>query len=155
MEERHENEESSSGQKSKMERKKHLNHPILCCCCCCSVAQLCPTLCDPMDCSTPGLPCPHHLPEFAQVHVHCIGDAIQHSKSILLRFSFTILRLLFFFTFTYSHHYKPWCEEGRGECDGDRGRAGGRTPRQGLGGGGGSESESRSVVSDSARPHGL
>ena len=35
-----------------------------------SVAQLCPTLCDPMDCSTPGLPVPHYLPKFAQVHVH-------------------------------------------------------------------------------------
>ena len=36
---------------------------------CCSVAQLCPTLYDPMDCSTPGLPVPHHLREFAQVHI--------------------------------------------------------------------------------------
>ena len=42
-------------------------------CCCCSVAQSCPTLCDSMDCSMPGLPVPHHLLEFAQVHVHCIG----------------------------------------------------------------------------------
>ena len=33
-------------------------------CCCCSVAQSCPTLCDPMDCSTPGLPVHHQLPEF-------------------------------------------------------------------------------------------
>ena len=48
----------------------------------CSVAQLCPTLCDPMDCSTPGLPVPHHLPEFAQVHVHCIGDDIQPSHPL-------------------------------------------------------------------------
>ena len=46
---------------------------------CCSVAQLCPTLLIPMDCSTPGLPVPHHLLEFAQVHVHCLGDAIQPS----------------------------------------------------------------------------
>ena len=38
--------------------------------CCCSVAQLCTILCNPVDCSTPGLPVPHHLPEFAQVHVH-------------------------------------------------------------------------------------
>ena len=44
---------------------------------CCSDAQWSPTLCNPMDCSTPGLPVPHHLPEFAQVHVHCISDAIQ------------------------------------------------------------------------------
>ena len=49
----------------------------VCCCCCCSVTQLCPTLCDPMDCSTPGLSVPHLLPRFAQVHVHRIGDTIQ------------------------------------------------------------------------------
>ena len=36
-------------------------------------------LCEPMDCSTPGLPVPHYLPEFAQVHVHCLSDAIQPS----------------------------------------------------------------------------
>ena len=36
-----------------------------------------PTLWDPMDCSMPGLPVAHHVPEFAQVHVHCISDAIQ------------------------------------------------------------------------------
>ena len=45
--------------------------------CCCLVAQLCPTLCDPMDCSMPGFPVLHHLPEFAQTHVHWVGDAIQ------------------------------------------------------------------------------
>ena len=39
-------------------------------CCCCSVAQSCPTVCDPMDCSTTGLLIPHHLLEFAQAHVH-------------------------------------------------------------------------------------
>ena len=50
---------------------------------CCSVAQSCPTLCDPMDCSTPGLPVPHHLPKFAQVHVHCISDVIQPSYSLI------------------------------------------------------------------------
>jgi len=38
-------------------------------CCCCSVTQSCPTLCNPMDCSKPALPVPHHLPEFAQVHL--------------------------------------------------------------------------------------
>ena len=46
----------------------------------CSVTQSCLTLCGPMDCSTPGLPVPHHLLEFAQVHVHCISDAIQPSN---------------------------------------------------------------------------
>ena len=40
---------------------------------------LCLTPCDPMDCSSPGLPVPHHLLEFAQVHVHCIGDAVEPS----------------------------------------------------------------------------
>ena len=42
-----------------------------------SVIQSCPALCDPMDCSMPGLPVPQHLSKFAQVHVHHIGDAIQ------------------------------------------------------------------------------
>ena len=44
-----------------------------------SVAQLCPTLCDPMNRSTPGLPVHHQLPEFTQTHVHRVGDAIQPS----------------------------------------------------------------------------
>ena len=35
------------------------------------------SLCGPMDCSTPGLPVPHHLPELTQVHVYCIPDAIR------------------------------------------------------------------------------
>ena len=42
-----------------------------------SVAQSCPTLCDPMDCSTPGFPVHHQLPELTQTHVHRVGDAIQ------------------------------------------------------------------------------
>ena len=45
--------------------------------CCCSVAKLCLTVCDPMEWNMPGSPVPHHLLEFVQVHVHCIGDAIQ------------------------------------------------------------------------------
>ena len=44
-----------------------------------SVAQSCPTLCDPMNCSTPGLPVHHHLLEFTQSHVHRVSDAIQPS----------------------------------------------------------------------------
>ena len=47
-----------------------------------SVAQLCPTLCDPMNLSTPGLPVHHQLPEFTQTHVHWIGDAIQPSHPL-------------------------------------------------------------------------
>ena len=45
-----------------------------------SVAQSCPTLWDPMDCSTPSLPVHHQLPELAQTHVHWVGDAIQPSN---------------------------------------------------------------------------
>ena len=41
------------------------------------VTQLCPTLCNPMNCSMPGLPVHHQLPEFSQTHVHWVGDAIQ------------------------------------------------------------------------------
>ena len=47
-----------------------------------SVAQSCLTLCDPMDCSTPGLPVHHQLPEFTQTHVHGVGDAIQPSHPL-------------------------------------------------------------------------
>ena len=46
---------------------------------CCSVAKLCPTLCDPMDYTIPGFPVIHYLLEFAQTHVHWVGDAIQPS----------------------------------------------------------------------------
>ena len=44
-----------------------------------SVTQSCPTLCDPMNHSTPGLPVHHHLPEFTQIHVHLVSDATQPS----------------------------------------------------------------------------
>ena len=47
-----------------------------------SVTQLCPTLCDTMDCSTPGFPVHHKLPELAQTHVHQVGDAIQPSHPL-------------------------------------------------------------------------
>ena len=47
-----------------------------------SFTQSCPTLCKPMDCSTPGLPVHHHLPEFTQTHVHLVGDAIQPSHPL-------------------------------------------------------------------------
>ena len=49
---------------------------------CCSVTKSCPTLHDPMDCSTPGFPALHYLLEFAQVHVHWISDAIQPSHPL-------------------------------------------------------------------------
>ena len=47
-----------------------------------SVAQSYPTLCNPMNCSTPGLPVHHQLPEFTQTHVHQVGDAIQPSHPL-------------------------------------------------------------------------
>ena len=47
-----------------------------------SVAQLCMILCDPMDCSMPGLPVHHQLPEFTQIHFHWVGDAIQPSHPL-------------------------------------------------------------------------
>jgi len=47
-----------------------------------SVAQSCPTLCDPMNHSIPGLPAHHHLLEFTQTHVHRFGDAIQSSHPL-------------------------------------------------------------------------
>ena len=50
--------------------------------CCCSVTQSCPTLCDPMDCSTPGSPVHHQLLELAQTHVHRVRDAIQPSHPL-------------------------------------------------------------------------
>ena len=75
-----------------------------------SVAQSCPTLCDPIDCSTPGFPVHHQLPEFTQTHVHQVSDGIQPSHPL----SFP----------SPMHERKKW-------------------------------KWSRSVMSDSQRPHGL
>ena len=47
-----------------------------------SFAQSCPTLCDPMNCSTPGLPVHHQLLEFTQTHIHRVSDAIQPSHPL-------------------------------------------------------------------------
>ena len=47
-----------------------------------SVTQSCPTLCDPMNHSTPGLPVHHKLPEFTQTHIHRVSDAIQPSHPL-------------------------------------------------------------------------
>ena len=52
--------------------------------CYCSVAKSCSMLCDPMNCSVPGFPVLHHLPEFAQTHVHWVSDTIQPSHPITL-----------------------------------------------------------------------
>ena len=51
-------------------------------CCCCSVPMSCLTLCDPMDCSTPGFPVHQQLPDFTQTHVYQASDAIQLSHSL-------------------------------------------------------------------------
>ena len=48
-----------------------------------SVAQSCPTLCNPLDCSMPAFPVHHQFPELAQIHVHRVGDAIQPSHPLL------------------------------------------------------------------------
>ena len=53
-----------------------------------SVAQSCLTLCNPMDCSTPGFPVHHQLPEHAQTHVHRVSDGIQPSHPLLPPFLF-------------------------------------------------------------------
>ena len=55
----------------------NVNHP----CSCCSVSHV--RLCDPMDCSMPGFPLLHYLPEFAQTHVHWVSDGIQPSHPLL------------------------------------------------------------------------
>ena len=52
-----------------------------------SVFQPCPTLCDPMDCSTPGFPVHHQFPEFTPTHVHQVSDAIQPSQLLSFPFS--------------------------------------------------------------------
>ena len=58
----------------------HSHNQASCCCCCCSVAKLCLTLCNSIDCSTLGFPV--LLLEFAQTHVHWVSDAIQPSHSL-------------------------------------------------------------------------
>ena len=63
-----------------------------------SVTQLCPTLCDLVDCSTPGFPVCHQLPELAQTLVHRVSDAIQPSRplsSLLLPSVFPSIRVFF------------------------------------------------------------
>ena len=57
--------------------RNHMAH------CCHSVTQSCQALCDSMDCSTPGFPILHYLPEFSQTHVHSVSDAIQPSHTLL------------------------------------------------------------------------
>ena len=72
-------------QESDMNKQQNITwrFKCLCCCYCCSVAQSCLTLCDSLDCSTPGFPVLHHLLEFSQTHIHWVGDAIQPSHPLL------------------------------------------------------------------------
>ena len=63
------------------DRKKQI--PYVSLICCCSAAQLYLSLCNPVDCSVPGLSVSYHLPKLAQVHVHCVGDAIQSSHPLM------------------------------------------------------------------------
>ena len=62
--------------------KQRLNESVICSVQFSSVTHLCPTLCDPMNHSTPGLPVHHQLPEFTQTHVHRVSDAIQPSHPL-------------------------------------------------------------------------
>ena len=57
---------------------------------CCSVTKSCPALCRSMDCSTPVSTVLHYLPEFAQIHVCWVGDAVQPSRPLLLSSSFAL-----------------------------------------------------------------
>ena len=60
-----------------------LTHTLYLFLCCYSVTLLCPTHCNPMDCSMLGLPVHHLLLEFAKVHIHCISDTIQPSHPLM------------------------------------------------------------------------
>ena len=64
---------------------------------CFSVTKLCLTLCDPIDCSTPGFPVLHHLPAFVQTHVHWVYEAIHTLGSLFLTEGkfFTIFTIIF------------------------------------------------------------
>ena len=70
-----------------------------------SVTQFCSTLCDPMDCRTPGLPVHHQLPEFTQTHVHWVSDAIQpsHPLSSPSPPGFNLSRIRVFFSESVLH----------------------------------------------------
>ena len=71
-----------------------------------SVTHSCQTLCNLMDCSMPGFPVHHHLPKFAQTHVHQVGDDIQPSHSLLSTSPpasiFSSIRVFSFFFFFFS-----------------------------------------------------
>ena len=70
-----------------------------------SVAQLCPTLCDPMDCSMPGLPDHHQLPEFTQTYVHWL---VMPSNHLILCRPFLLLPSIFSSIRVFSNELFPW-----------------------------------------------
>ena len=72
------------------------------------VVQLCLTFCDPMDCSTPGFPVLHCLPEFVQIHVQCVNDAIQSSHPLLPSPAFNLSQHQGLFKWVCSLHPKDW-----------------------------------------------
>ena len=73
---------------------------------CSSVTQLCPNFCNPMDCSMPGFPVHHQLPELAQTHVLLVGDVIQLSHPLLSSFlpAFNISQYQGLFQWVSSSH---------------------------------------------------
>ena len=75
-------------------------------CCCCLVTKSRPTLCDHLDCSTPGFPVLHYLPDFVQIHVHWVGDAIRpsHPVSSLSPPAFTLCQHQGLFQWVISSH---------------------------------------------------
>ena len=79
-------------------------------CCCCSVTMSCPTLCDPMDCSTPGSSVLHYLPMVPQTHVHQVDDAIQtsHPLSSLSPPAFSLTQCQSLFQWFGSWHQVYW-----------------------------------------------
>jgi len=60
-----------------------------------SITQSCPTLCDPMNCNTPGLPVHHQLPELTQTHVHWVSDSIQPSHPLSSPSIFPSIKVFF------------------------------------------------------------
>ena len=75
----------------------------------CSVTHLCLTLCDPVDCSTPGFPILHCLLEFAQTHAHWVGDAIQPSRPHIYAFFLDTKRHRNKYITVYLRSIQPHC----------------------------------------------
>ena len=74
-----------------------------------SVAQLCPTVCNPMDCSTPDFPVHYQLLKLAQTHVNRVGDAIQHISFSVVPFSSCLQSFSASGSFPMSQFLLGWC----------------------------------------------